>query len=154
MSWNTIHNKGLVSIQNSLRQSLKLAFPGSNNAICFFTDASKEFWTGIVTQTKKDRLKQKVRKQKHELVAFLGGKSAGAIRNCTTYDKEAYGIVQTLEWMNYITLGAQRVHVFTDHLNLLYFFAPLAFHPNSPRHVPSKEHQWAIHLSRFDTRPH
>lgn len=42
------------------------------------------------------------------------------------------------------------MNVFTDHRNLLYLFAPLALRPNSPRHVLSKVHRWAIHLSQIE----
>lgn len=42
------------------------------------------------------------------------------------------------------------MHVCTDHRNLAYEFAPLAFRPNSPRDVLSKVHRWAVHLSRFE----
>lgn len=42
------------------------------------------------------------------------------------------------------------MHVFTDHRSLLYWFAPLLLCSNSPRHVLSKMHRWAIHLSTFE----
>lgn len=38
----------------------------------------------------------------------------------------------------------------TDHRNLPYVLAPLALRAKSLRHVLSKAHRWAIHLSRFE----
>lgn len=63
--------------------------------------------------------------------------------------KEAYAIVQTFDRMDYLFWGSQPVQIFTGHRNLLYVSAPKALRTNSPRHVLSEVHKWAIHLSRF-----
>lgn len=47
-------------------------------------------------------------------------------------------------------MGEHPVHVFTDHKNLLYIFAPTAFDSTLGKHVISKVHRWAMFLSRFD----
>lgn len=145
-----VQDKALVAMQDSLNQSVKLAFPKKNHAIFVFTEVSDAFWARIVTQTKTEQLQQWVTKQQHEPQAFRGGNFTGAQKNSTIYEKEAYTIVQTFERMDYLFWGAQLVHVSTDQQNLLYVFAPLALCPNSPRHVLSKVHRWAIHLSRFE----
>lgn len=88
-------------------------------------------------------------KQQHEPLTLFRGSFTGAQKNCTGYEKEAGAIMQTFALMDYFLWGALPVHVFTDYRNLLYVFAPLALHPNSPRHAPSKVYQWAIHLSSF-----
>lgn len=100
-----------------------------------YTDVSEEFWVGIVMQTKEDQLSKTIESQQHDPMAFLGGRFAGAQQNWTTYEKEAYAIVQTFDRMDYIFWGSHPIHVFTDHRNLLYVFAPLVLRPNSPRHV-------------------
>lgn len=97
----------------------------------------------MVTQTKEKNL------SKPTPLAFLGGKFNRTQRNWTTYEKEAYAVVQTFERIDYLLWGAKQTHVFTDHRNLLYAFAPLALRPNSPRHVLSNLHRWASHFSRF-----
>lgn len=150
LSWGTEHRAALISIQNSLKQAVKLAFPKDNHAICVYADASEDFWASIVTQTSEEQLSINVKEQKHEPMALLGRRFAGVQRNWTTYEKEAYAIVQTFDRMDYLFWGPQPVHVFTDHRNLLYVFAPFALRPNSPRRVLSKVHRWAIHLSRFE----
>ena len=40
--------------------------------------------------------------------------------------------------------------MFTDHRNLLFVYALLAFEPALGRHVVSKVQRWALFLSRFD----
>lgn len=46
-------------------------------------------------------------------------------------------------------LGEKPVHIFTDHRNLLFFFAPQVRLSNVFRHVISKVQQWAMYVSRF-----
>lgn len=150
MSWGTEHKLALASIQDSLRDAVRLAFQKDDHVMCVYTDASEEFWASVVTQTKEEQLQKKIGEQHHEPMAFLGGRFAGAQRNWSTYEKEGYDIVQTFGRLDYLFWGAMQTHVFTDHRNLLYVFAPLALRPNSPRHVLSKVHRWAIHLSRFE----
>lgn len=58
--------------------------------------------------------------------------------------------MQKFKRMNYIVWGAKQAHVLTHHKNLLFVFAPFALPSNSPRHVLSKVHRRAIHLSRFE----
>lgn len=52
--------------------------------------------------------------------------------------------------MHYLATAERQTDVFTDHKNLLHVFPPLALRPNSPRHVLSNVHPWAINLSKFD----
>lgn len=146
LSWGITHNEALLSIQDRLRYSVKLDFRKPSHPICLFTDASEDFWARIVTQTEERQLEQKMNKQQQKPMAFLGGRFAGAQKNWTAYEKEAYTIVQTFEWMNGLLWEARPVHVFTDHWSLLYVFSPLAHRPNWPRHVLSKVHRWAIHF--------
>lgn len=47
-------------------------------------------------------------------------------------------------------LGGHKIHVFTDHRNLLYIFATRALDANLGRHIISKVQRWAIYLSRFE----
>lgn len=150
LSWGTEHKNAIASIQDSLRRAVKMAFPKPDHVICVYTDASEHLWASVVTQTEEDELSKAIEQQKHEPLAFLGGKFNKSQRNWTTYEKEAYAVVQTFDRMDYLFWGSKRTHVFTDHKNLLYVFAPLALRPNSPMHVLSKVHRWAIHLSRFD----
>lgn len=57
--------------------------------------------------------------------------------------------MQTFNRLDYLLWRARQTHVFTNHKNLLYVFAPFALRTNLPRHVLSKIHRWAIKLSWF-----
>lgn len=149
LSWGREHKKAISSIQDSLREAVRLAFPKPDHVICIYTEASEVLWASVITQTKEEQLEKPVEEQQHEPLAFLGGKFSGAQKNWSTFEKEAYAVVQTFKRMDYLLWGAKQTHVYTDHKNLLYVFAPLALRPNSPRHGISKVHRWAIHLSKF-----
>lgn len=88
--------------------------------------------------------------QNHQALAFLGGSFAGSQKSWTAYENEAYAIVCTFNRLDYILWGLHPVHIFTGHSKQLFAFALLAFPPNSPRHILSKVHRCAIHLSRFE----
>ncbi len=51
--------------------------------------------------------------------------------------------------MDYLFFGARTVHIYTDHRNLLFVFAPLTLEPTLGRHIISKVQRWALFLSRF-----
>lgn len=150
VSWGPIHEAAFHELQDALKSSVKLTFPKAGKVTCVFTDASDAFWAGIVTQISPEELGKDPIQQGHLPLAFLGGQFAGAQRNWTTYEKEAFAIVKVFDKLDYVLLGVENVHIFTDHRNLLFVFAPLALRPSSPRYVLSKVHRWAIHLSRFD----
>lgn len=97
LSWDAIHDKAFSALQDSMKQSVKLAFPGKDHATCVYTSTSDVFWEGIETQTKTEPLQQKVGEQEHEPLAFLGEKFTGTQKNWTTYEKEAYAIIQTFQ---------------------------------------------------------
>lgn len=102
LSWGNRHVAAFASIQDSLQNAVKLAFPKEAHVICVFTDASEEFWAGIITRISKDQLKRSIDLHEHKPMAFLGGRFAGAQKHWTTYDKEAYAIEQTFDRMDYL----------------------------------------------------
>lgn len=61
--------------------------------------------------------------------------------------------MQTIERIVYLLWRAKQTHVYADHMNLLYVFAPLALHPSSPGHVISKFCRRAVQVRVFH-KPH
>lgn len=43
LSWGNIHEMALVSIQETLQSSIKLAYPKPGKTICIYTDASGRY---------------------------------------------------------------------------------------------------------------
>ena len=114
-----------------------------------YTDASDRFWSAVVTQTRPESLNLPLEEQRHEPLAFLGAEFKGAQLGWSTFEKEAYAIFQTFEKFDYVLMGSKPTHIYTDHRNLLFVFAPLTLEPALGRHILSKVQRWALFLSRF-----
>ena len=149
LGWGPAHERAFSRIQDCLRKAVTLAYPDPKKVRCVFTDASQNFWAGVVTQTTTPQLRLPVTKQQHEPIAFLGAAFKGAQRDWTTFEKEGFAIFQTFLKMDYLLQGQGQSHVYTDHRNLLFVFAPLALEPALGRHIVSKVQRWALYLSRF-----
>lgn len=149
LSWGAEQENAFKSIQETLQNSIKLCYPRKEKTICVYTDASDNYWSGIVTQIDPEDLKKPALEQVHEPLAFIGSAFTGAERNWSTYEKEGFAIFKVFERLDYLLLGEQPVHVFTDHRNLLYVFCPSAFDSTVGKHIVSKVQRWAMLLSRF-----
>eukprot|EP00171_Calliarthron_tuberculosum_P002686 IDg2686t1 len=149
LSWGPDEERAFANLQDSLRNAVKMSYCAQDKVPCVFTDASNRFWSGVITQTTTKDLLKPFEEQRHEPLAFLGSEFKGAQLHWTTFEKEAFAIYQTFERMDYLLLGQKRTHIFTDHRNLLFIFAPLALEPALGRHVVSKVQRWALYLTRF-----
>eukprot|EP00171_Calliarthron_tuberculosum_P020891 IDg20891t1 len=149
LSWKKQHEDIILDFQASLKEAVTLTHPDVSKTICIYTDASKHFWSGVVTQCNADELAKSIEKQVHEPLAFLGSGFRGPQLHWTTFEQEGFAIFQVFLKLDYILLGHEHVHVFTDHRNLLFVFAPLAVEPALGRNIVSKIQRWALFLSRF-----
>ena len=149
LSWGPTHEATFRKLQDSLRSAVTLAYPDPDKMICIFTDASDRYWSGVVTQCDPEDLNLPIGEQNHVPLAFLGSAFKGASLNWSTFEKEAFAIFQTFEKLDYMLMGHKHTHVFTDHRNLLFVFAPLSMEPSLGRHIVSKVQRWALYLSRF-----
>lgn len=104
----------------------------------------------MVIQVDPAELNKATSEQNHEPLAFLGGEFTGSSRHWTTYEKEGFAIFNVFQRLDYMMLGNQKVHIFIDHRNLLFVYAPPTLDPNLGRHVVSKVQRWAMYLSRFE----
>lgn len=125
------------------------SFFSRSSSPCLYADASERFRSGIVTQTNPKQLDLLLEEQRHEPLACFGSEFKNAEMGLSTFEKEGYAIFQTFEKLDYLQLGAQPAHVYTDHCNLMFVFAPVALEPTLGRHIVSKEQRWALYLSRF-----
>ncbi len=109
-------------------------------------DASDELWSAVVTQVQKCELSLPLEEQKHEPLFFLG---AGRELYLTTYEKEAFEIFSVFEKLDYPFYNEGPAHIFTDHRNLMFVFAPLALELALGRQQVSEVQLWALYLPKF-----
>ena len=91
-----------------------------------------------MTQCSPEELDKLSPDQLHEPLAFLGSQFKKAELNWTMFEKEGFAIFQSFDKLDYLLTSGRQAHVFTDHRNLLFVFAPLALEPALGRHVVSK----------------
>ena len=149
LSWGPAQEAVFKGLQDTLLNSVKMAYRDSDKTLCLFTNASSKYWAAVVTQTEPDQLQLPHEDQVHEALAFLGGEFNETEKRWTTFEQEAFAIFSAFDKLSYLFHG-ETTHVFTDHRNLLFVFAPLAMTPTLGRHAVSKVHRWALFLSRFD----
>ena len=150
LSWGTTHVNAFRSIQKSLQSAVQLSHPKEGLSTCVYTDASDKCWSAVVTQVHPNQLSLSMVEQRHEPLAFLGGKFKKSEVNWSMYEKEAYAIFSVFKKLDYLKYGSRVTHIFTDHRNLLFVFCPSAVEPALGRHVFSKVQRWALYLSKFD----
>ena len=149
LAWGSEHTSAMHSIQESLKSAVSLAHYDPKKALCIYTDASDQHWAAVVTQCDKTELAKDHEEQKHSPMGFLGSEFKGSELNWSTIEKEGFAIFSVFKKMDYLLMGSDETHVYTDHRNLLFVFHPTAIEPGLGRHVVSKLQRWALFLSQF-----
>ena len=129
LSWGTTHLNAFCDLQDTLHNAVKLSYPKPGMKICIYTDASEIFWSAVVTQCTPESLELPLEERRHEPLAFLGAEFKGAQCGWITFEKEGFAILDTFDKLGYILMGSQPTHIYTNHRNLLFVFAPLALEP-------------------------
>lgn len=149
LSWGKDHLEALKSLQDTIRDSVQLSFPKKDKRICIYTYASDKFWSAVVTQIAPSDMHKPIEEQAQEPLAFLRAAFKDAEKNWSTFEQEGFAIYQSLKKLDYLFYHEHPIHVFTDHRNLLFLFAPLALEPALERHVVNKVQRWALYLSQL-----
>jgi len=149
LSWGRQHDKSFLELQDSLRQSVKLAHPDAKMHKCIYTDASDNYWAAVVTQCLAAELNKPLEDQRHQPLAFISSSFKDSELHWSTYEKEGFSIYQVFKRLDYLLLGSIPSHVYTDHRNLLFVYNPMSIEPAMGRHIVNKVQRWALFLSRF-----
>ena len=71
-------------------------------------------------------------------------------RDVLHLNKRDSKFLSRLKKLDYLFMGDRKVHVFTDHRNLLFLYSPLRLEASLGSHAVSKVQRWAMYLSRFE----
>ena len=96
------------------------------------TDASENYWAGVLTQIPKEDTAKPQSEQRHEPLAFVNGAFSGAMSRWSICEKEAFAMVYSMAQTDYYTACAE-TSIYTDHRNLVFIFDPLKSHPKRLR---------------------
>lgn len=116
----------------------------TSKLMCLFTKASEAHFAEVLTQAPPEDFKQV-----HEPLSFCPGSSKGALRNLSTFENEAYVVIEAMERLDYLTLTGE-VRVYTDHLTLLHVHEPRSFLPTKARHVFGKLQRCGMRQANFE----
>jgi hypothetical protein len=135
-----------------LMQAVKLAHPGTPDAYatCVFPDASEFHWGVAVTQVPHEDMGKPVEEMRHEPLAFLSGSFKASELHWSITDKEAWPLVVVYRRLTYLLHGD--VHLFTDHRNLAYVFAPSRDLYEVSKATSQRLARWAVMLGSFPYR--
>ena len=155
LAWGDAHQTAFDNIQAVLSNAIKLSHRDVSKQLCVYTDASALFWAGVVTQIPPEDMGKPPADQRHEPLGFLSGQFNATQRGWSTFEQEAFAIVEVFRRMDYLFLAVPTpTEVNTDHRNLLFLYSPLALEPKLGRHVVTKVQRWALFLTRFSYRIH
>lgn len=152
LGWGPEQSETFKQLQHQLQEMVKTAHRDPALRLCIYTDASDSFWAAAVTQCPDQELRKPVSDQQHDPLAFLSGAFNATQQHWSTFEKEAFAVVETFRRLNYMLSCSNMVSVFTDHRNLLFTFHPTALEPSLGRHKVFKVVRWALFLSAFSYR--
>jgi hypothetical protein len=148
--WTTEHTTAFVNIKESLAHSVTLAYPSDHLTTCVWTDASDEYWAGVVTQAEAAELQKPVLQQLHKPMAFVSGRFTGAQLKWPTVEKEGFAILQTLTRCSHILRRPRGFELFTDHRNLQFLFSNDPTIAQLKRQSADRLERWMIILRGFN----
>lgn len=152
LGWDDRHEAAFKGLQEQLQESTRMAHRDANLTLCIHTDASDRHWAVCATQCCPKELTKHIAHQKHQPLAFLSGTFSEREEHWSTYEREAFAVVQAFRKLDYLLACDHTTRVFTDHRNLLFTFNPVFMEPSLGRHKVLKVVRWALFLSSFNYR--
>lgn len=152
MRWDSEHAEAFSDIQAQLQEATRLAHRDPEKILCVNTYSSDKHWAVAATQCNPSELDKPLLDQVHHPLAFLSSSFNEREENWSTYEREAYAVVQAFRKLDYLLSYDPTTRVFTDHRNLLFAFNPVAMKPSLGRHKVLKVVRWALYLISFNYR--
>jgi transposase InsO family protein len=149
VGWTQEHDAAFNAMKKALAHSVTLSYPSDSLVTCVWTDASDEFWAGVVTQTAQSELLKPVLQQSHMPMSFVSGRFVGSQLKWPTVEKEGFAILQTLVKSNRLLRRPQGFELFTDHRNLAFLFSPDADVMPTRRQAADRVERWCITLRSY-----
>ena len=152
LGWDEKHEVAFKDLQEQLQEATRLAHRDPEMTLCVHTDASDKHWAVCATQCKPIELSRPTIEQVHQPLAFLSGTFSDREGHWSTYEREAFAVVQAFRKLDFLLACDPTTCIFTDHRNLLFTFNPIAMEPSLGRHKVLKVIRWALFLSAFKYR--
>lgn len=150
VGWGQAEISAFANCKLALANRVKLAHRDSEKKLCFYADASDTHWAGITTQVPMADLHKPHSLKRHEPLSFLSGHFTDTQMRWSTFEKEAFGIMSTLDKMHWLASSADSFELYTDHNNLIFLFDPTAYVPDLTQAAIRKVIRWAVTISGYN----
>lgn len=97
-----MHLVAFTGLHNQLRRAIRLAHHNTEEIVCIHTDASVLHWAVCPRQFTSSDLDEVVTDQAHEPLAFISGTFCERESHWSTYEREAYAVVQGCRKLDYL----------------------------------------------------
>ena len=86
--WQSEHSTSFLTVIDSIKLAVILAYPSEDLVPCLFTDASKNFWMIAITQVPLQDLHLVFKEQAHQPLAFCSGAFKNSSVNWSVPEKK------------------------------------------------------------------
>ena len=153
--WNETHVEAFEQLKAAIDNSVRTAHPDETKEFSLWTDASSTSRGVVLTRVHPAHFHCKSRTWQewwdHEPLAFLlSGTFKGAAARWAIPDKEAFAIWHSCGRLAHLLVRRGGFHIFTDHRNLRYIFAPGGTVSSIAKPSADRLERWALLLRNFD----
>ena len=148
--WNATHDAAFNDINAAIAASTLMAYPNDSMQLCVFTDASDDFYAGIVTQCDPAELAKPMLQQHHQPLAFVSGKFNATEHKWPTIEKEGFAIKATCTKSTYFLQRPTGFIIFTDHANLGFLFSQDTAVANGRKQAADRIERWLIAMRKYN----
>ena len=152
LGWSEKHRNAFNDLQAQLQESTRLTHRDPDMVLCVHTNASDKHWAVAAAQCDPKELEKPLPDQEYHPLAFLSSSSTDREEHWSTYEREAFAVVQAFRMLDYLLACDPTTRVFTDHCNLLFAFNRVAMEPSLGRHKVLRIVRCALYLSAFNYR--
>lgn len=99
LTWNDKHSIAFADLQVQLQEATRLTHRDTKKVFCFHTDTSAKHCA--VADTQCDLLRKPLIDQEHHPLAFLRSSFTERVQNWSTYEQEAFAVVQAVSLTTY-----------------------------------------------------
>ena len=142
--------KAFQAVKEALADAVTTAYFDPDKKLCVFADASDEYWCIMLTLCEPgvEKLPWEEQTRRHQLLALESGRFRHAQLRWHTVDKEGFSFGVKLRDYAHWILGSRHVTaLFTDHRNLLAFFADEARPVSCTKPNRDRLTRWGLQLA-------
>ena len=147
--WAAEHDEAFAKVIAAVTRVVCLALPDDSKDLCLITDASDQFWAGVITMVPPEQMCLPLQDRSHMPLLFMSGAFRGSSLNWSICDKEAAAIVFSCAKAEYLLCRERPFSVYTDHKNLKSILDPSSSGTGKLHQSEARMLRWKLFLRSF-----